>query len=243
MSLYLPAAGTAVRPPDLRLPQRQVTRPDPGPVPRTSQSGLGELSRLVWTALLFTFVIKTFLLQAFFIPSESMIPTLHEDDRVLVEKVSYRFRPPERGEVIVFRRLEAQGSSGWSFRSLVRGLFTGLGLVQPEGEVDYIKRVIGLPGETVEVRDGTVLVNGQPLVESYAEPEIRDSPPVVVPPEAYFMMGDNRMNSLDSRFGLGFVSDEQIVGRAFAILWPPRSATLSLDRDYPGVDETSVASG
>ncbi|MGH8885947.1 MAG: signal peptidase I [Egibacteraceae bacterium] len=189
------------------------------------------------TAILFTFAIKTLLVQAFYIPSESMVPTLHEQDRILVEKLSYQFRDPERGEIIVFHRPgQREPVERWSLGRFARGLLAGLGLAQPAGEVDFIKRIIGLPGDTVEVRAGTVLINGHPLREPYAQPESRDSARVVVPPGHYFMMGDNRMNSLDSRFGLGFVSRKDIIGHAFVVLWPPGSATFSLDQHYPGVD-------
>jgi len=185
---------------------------------------------LVAVAILCTFLIKTLLVQAFYIPSESMVPTLHEHDRVLVEKLSYRFREPRRGEVIVFHRPgQREPAGGWSLGRSAREFLAGLGLSQPAGEVDFIKRIIGLPGDTVEVRHGTVLINGRPLREPYAQPETRDSPRVVVPPDRYFMMGDNRMNSLDSRFGLGFVPREDIIGHAFVVLWPPGSATFSLD--------------
>jgi signal peptidase I len=196
---------------------------------------------LVAAAIFLTFVIKTLFVQAFYIPSESMVPTLHEQDRVLVEKLSYRFRDPRRGEIIVFHRPdERKPAGGWSLSRSLRDFLAGLGLAQPAGEVDFIKRIIGLPGDTVEVRHGTVLVNGRPLREPYAEPETRDSPRVVVPGGRYFMMGDNRMNSLDSRFGLGFVPREDIVGHAFVVLWPPSSATFSLDHNYQGMDTAGL---
>lgn len=234
---YWPPPGFSVRPPDLAIPnRRRATEEHPldGPFPRQGRSPrrLGELPRLVLAALLLTFVIKTFLMQAFYIPSESMMPTLDPQDRVLIEKVTYRFRAPARGEVIVFQRPGAVAAGmDWSPLGAARWVLAGLGFVQPEGKVAYIKRIIGLPGDTVEVRDGTVLVNGLPLSEPYAEPETRDSSRVTVPPGRYFMMGDNRMNSLDSRFGLGLVPRDRIVGRAFVILWPPRSATFSLNAD------------
>lgn len=240
MSLYVPTAGTAVRPPDLAPVLRQAVsgRTSPQASPRRRRhSGPGELPLLVAVAIVLTFLIKTLLVQAFYIPSESMVPTLREQDRVLVEKLSYRFREPERGEVIVFHRPgQREPAGGWSLGRSVREFLAGLGLAQPAGEVDFIKRIIGLPGDTVEVRHGTVLINGRPLREPYAQLETRDSPRVVVPPGRYFMMGDNRMNSLDSRFGLGFVLRQDIIGHAFVVLWPPGSATLFLDQDYPGVD-------
>lgn len=233
MSLYVPAAGTAVRPPDLAPALCRAVSGHSGarvsPRPRHRRNRPGELPLLVVAAIVLTFVIKTFLVQAFYIPSESMVPTLRQQDRVLVEKLSYRFREPERGEVIVFHRSGEREPEGWSFGRSARGFLSGLGLAPPAGEVDFIKRIIGLPGDAVEVRHGTVLINGRPLREPYAEPETRDSPRVIVPPGRYFMMGDNRMNSLDSRFGLGFVPRHDIIGRAFVVLWPPGSATFSLN--------------
>jgi signal peptidase I len=243
VSLYVPAAGTAVRPPDLAPSLRPVVSGRSGPRarvrPRQRRSRPGELPLLVVIAMVITFFIKTFVVQAFYIPSESMVPTLHQQDRVLVEKLSYRFREPERGEVVVFHRPGGREREGWSLGRWVREFFSGLGLAQPAGEVDFIKRIIGLPGDIVEVRGGTVFVNSRPLWEPYAQPETRDSPPVRVPPGSYFMMGDNRMNSLDSRFGLGYVTREDIIGQAFVVLWPPSSATFSLDQDYPGIDTPS----
>jgi signal peptidase I len=240
MRPYVPAPGTAVRPPDLAPALCLAVSGRTGS--RTGTRGCGRRSRpgelplLVVAAILLTFVIKTLLIQAFYIPSESMVPTLHEQDRVLVEKLSYRFRDPQRGEIIVFHRPgNREPMGGWAPGRLLREFLAGLGLAQPPGEVDFIKRIIGLPGDTVEVRHGTVLINGRPLQEPYAEPETRDSPRVVVPPGRYFMMGDNRTNSLDSRFGLGFVSRTDIVGHAFVVLWPPGSARVSLDQHYPGV--------
>ena len=192
---------------------------------------------LVIVALALAFVIKTFLVQAFYIPSGSMIPTLEIGDRVLVEKVSYRFRQPERGEVIVFQRPGAEKERA-GVAGQARSFLEGLGLAQPDADIDLIKRVIGLPGERVRVRKGTVFVDGRPLDEAYAQPETRSFPEVVVPKGQLFMMGDNRMNSQDSRFSeLGTVPLRNVVGRAFVILWPAGRATTAMDRDYPGVGE------
>ena len=200
-----------------------------------------EMWGLIVVALLLAFLIKTFLVQAFYIPSGSMIPTLEISDRVLVEKVSYRFRQPERGEIIVFQRPGSEGArSGVSGQ--LRSFLEGLGLAQPDADIDLIKRVIGLPGETVRIRKGVVFVNGKRLTEDYAQPESRSFPKTTVPEGELFMMGDNRMNSQDSRFPeLGTVPLDNVVGRAFVILWPPGRATTKLDQDYPGVGETSLA--
>ena len=163
-------------------------------------------------ALLVAFVIKTFLLQAFYIPSLSMAPTLKENDRVLVNKLSYDLHDVNRGDVVVFESPPNEGSA----------------------TKDLIKRVIGLPGETVESRDGQVLINGQVLDEPYLERDVQTRGPmcqvetlpgcqgpekVVVPADAYFVMGDNRANSRDSRF-VGAIPDDLIIGRAFVKVWP-----------------------
>lgn len=231
----------SVRPRDL-APVASGTTPDaaergPGPG-RQLFSLVRESIQLIVIALVLAFIIKSLALQAFFIPSGSMLQTLQIGDRVLVEKISFLVREPERGEIIVFRRpgLEEEGFSvGATWRSFLEGI----GLSEPDPDRDLIKRVIGLPGETVEMIDGVVNVDGQPIAEPYTAPETRDFPPVVVPEGEYYVLGDNRMNSLDSRFTLGTVPEENIIGRAFAIIWPPGEATLDMDADYEGVGETS----
>jgi len=192
------------------------------------RSSLAELPVLVLVALVLAVLLKTFLIQAFLIPSVSMQPTLEIGDRVMVNKVVHELRDPRRGEVVVFRDdtvpvLPDTRSAG---RRAVDFLVSGLGT--DANERDVIKRIIGLPGESVEVRDGTVLVDGEPLDEPTAAdggylltPTSGDFGPVTVPDDAYFMMGDNRDNSLDSRFALGFVQREDLIGRAFAVMWPP----------------------
>jgi signal peptidase I len=232
----------SVRPPDLDPYTRAELRAGGGAGHRKrSVRGMLEMWGLVVVALLLAFLIKTFLVQAFYIPSGSMIPTLAIGDRVLVEKVSYRFREPERGEIIVFQRPGSERARAGASGQL-RSFLEGLGLAQPDADIDLIKRVIGLPGEKVRVRKGVVFVNGKRLDESYAQPETRSFPTTVVPKGQLFMMGDNRMNSQDSRFPeLGTVPLRNVVGRAFVILWPPKQATARMDRDYPGVGETSLA--
>ena len=228
----------SVRPPDLDAQSRAELRAG-DPKSKKPLSSAAELPLLIIAALVLAFVIKTFLVQAFYIPSGSMIPTLDIGDRVLVEKVTYRFREPERGEVIVFSRPGVERGPT-TLRTVARSFLEGLGLVQPDADIDLIKRVVGLPGETIEIRKGVVYVNKRALDESYAQPETRNFARVKVPPGQLFMMGDNRMNSDDSRFGLGTVPIANVVGKAFVILWPPGSAEFGLDRDYPGVGERSI---
>lgn len=243
MDLYVPLAGRSVRPPDLHSPPRdgaheRDTRPTPPepeqaePQPATAWRRYAELPMLVGAALVLAFVIKTFLLQAFYIPSESMVPALQVGDRVLVEKVSYRLREPARGEVAVFRRPGVDGAEG--IGESLRSFLAALGLVQPDTDVDVIKRIVGLPGEKVVVRRGTVVVDGRALAEPSVIPETRSFPPVTVPDDSYYVLGDNRTNSDDSRYSLGAVPRELIVGRAFMIVWPPGNVSVSLRKHYAG---------
>lgn len=173
---------------------------------------LVEWIAVVVGALVVALVVKTFLFQAFYIPSASMEPTLEKGDRVLVNKVSYKAHDVRRGDVVVFE-LPA-------------------GSVGPDGIKDLIKRVIGLPGDTIETRDGAVYINDRRLSEPYlpsgtltgapadgTNPEIRRQ---VVPDGRVFVMGDNRSNSHDSRYDdRGPIPIDSIVGRAFVLVWPP----------------------
>ena len=196
---------------------------------------------LVLVAFVLALLLKTFLVQAFFIPSESMLPTLTVGDRVLVNKVAHEFREPHRGEVVVFTQADAvagdPGPDGiveraWEF---VAG---GFGIAEP-GDKDFIKRIIGLPGETIEMRDGVVHVDDEPISEDPAaeggylsQPDMTDFGPTEIADDHYFMMGDNRPNSSDSRSMLDTIPDDQLVGRAFVVIWPPgRVSTLPI-ADY-----------
>ncbi|HEY3211670.1 MAG TPA: signal peptidase I [Actinomycetota bacterium] len=202
-------------------PAGGFTLSEPRPADQEERrSFLRELPILFIVALAVAIVLKTFVVQAFFIPSSSMEPTLEPGDRVLVQKVVYG---PDRGDVIVFS--DPQGRPGPD-RGIVGGfvhwLSSTLGIERPEHE-DFIKRVIGLPGETVELRDGRLFVDGVRIREPYLKGAVdtRDYGPVKVPEGALFVLGDNRLNSNDSRFGLGFAPVDKVVGRAFAIVWPP----------------------
>jgi signal peptidase I len=203
-----------------------------GAEPRKGRGFFGELPVLIIIAFVLALLLKTFLVQAFFIPSSSMEPTLMEQDRVLVNKMVYRFRAPERGEVIVFtKRDEVVGEDPVEPATpLSRAVESVAGLLGMgrEGERDFIKRIIGLPGETVEMRDGVVYVDGEPLPEAPTDEggylSMRDMEsygPYEVPEGHLFMMGDNRPNSADSRFpSLGTIPVDDVVGRAFVVIWP-----------------------
>ena len=188
-------------------------------------SFLKELPILIVIAFGLALLIKTFLLQAFYIPSESMVPTLQIGDRVLVNKLVYRIHPPRRGDIIVF--IEHPGPKR-SFWGRVRSFLTeGLGVTKPPSK-DFIKRVIGLPGEKLQITNGVVTItepDGKSLTldEPYLnKPPYTDSfGPTTVPADSYFVMGDNRGNSQDSRFStVGFIEKKTIIGRAFIRIWP-----------------------
>ncbi len=152
---------------------------------------------IIAAAVLVAFLVKTFLVQAFYIPSTSMLRTLEEDDRVLVNKLSYRLHDVNRGDIVVFKRARGQ-----------------------EGAVkDLIKRVVALPGETVEGRDGAVYVDGEPLAEPYVSSATQPFDRRTIPPGHVWVMGDNRTNSTDSRV-FGSIPESRIVGRAFIRVWP-----------------------
>jgi len=186
---------------------------------------LRELPVLLLIAFVLALLIKTFLVQAFFIPSVSMDPTLKVGDRVLVNKLTYRFHEPGRGDVIVFEDPNAPPVHRNPVSAFAHWVTDGLGLTTSPDK-DFIKRVIGLPGETVEVKAGKVFINGVALSpEPYLSP-ILDSGCCEgrtwhVPQGDLFVMGDNRTDSNDSRGTLGFIPISKVVGRAFVIIWPP----------------------
>jgi signal peptidase I len=176
--------------------------PDDELLPRKSSSfrSIAEWVVIVAAAVAVAIVIRTFVLQAFYIPSASMDPTLKIDDKVLVNKLSYKFHDIHRGDIVVFER--------------------------PPGETaldikDLIKRVIGLPGDVIEGRDGHVYINGRQLNEPYlpAEARVGKFERQTVPKGDIFVMGDNRGSSRDSR-SFGPISEDLVVGRAFVRVWP-----------------------
>ena len=145
--------------------------------------------------------IRTFVAEARYIPSGSMLPTLQINDRLIIDKVSYHFSEVKRGDIVVFNPTET---------------------LRQKFKDAFIKRVIGLPGDTVEVRRGMVFVNDEPLQENYiaAEPEYVYGPEVV-PEGQYLVLGDNRNNSYDSHYW-GFVPQDLIIGKAVVRFWPPQ---------------------
>jgi signal peptidase I len=180
-----------------------------------------ELPGLIIIAFALALIIKTFLIQAFFIPSQSMVPTLKVGDRVLVNKLVYDFGEPQHGDVIVFENPSLVEPHRNVFEAVWHWLIEGLGF-STDPTKDFIKRVIGLPGDTVEMKNGNVFVNGTVVPEPYIHnPGAQDFPSTVVEPDRVFVMGDNRPNSQDSRSALGQIPMDKIVGKAFVLLWPP----------------------
>lgn len=211
-------------------------------------SFLLELPVLIVIAFVLALLLKTFLVQAFFIPSSSMEPTLDVGDRVLVNKLSYTLRDPRRGELVVFtEQVEGADTERSLGERIVTFLSSGLGVARP-GERDFIKRIIGLPGETIAMSDGIVTIDGEPLPEAttteggyLSAEDPTEFGPVEIPEGHYFMMGDNRPNSSDSRFSLGPIPAEGLVGRAFVVIWPlQRIDTLPI-ADYTTVPERESA--
>ncbi len=182
------------------------------------KSVLREYAEALIIAVLLALVIRTFVVQAFKIPSGSMLPTLQIGDHILVSKFLFYFTIPQRGDIIVFKF--------------------------PQDETrDFIKRVIGLPGETLEVRGKQVLINGASLKEPYAV--YSDGPfaraadrehvgPLVIPPGKLFMMGDNRDHSMDSRVW-GFLDESKIKGKAFIVYFSLRSDEIPYASVLPSV--------
>ncbi|MGA5068082.1 signal peptidase I [Streptomyces exfoliatus] len=203
--------------------------------PKRRRSFWTELPILVGIALVLAFLIKTFLLQAFLIPSGSMQNTLQKDDRVLVDKLTPWFgSEPARGEVVVFRD-PGDWLAGHPVEepSAVQKFLGFIGLMPAAGEQHLIKRVIGVPGDTVECTGtGPVKVNGRPLVEPYVFPgntacstDAEGQFKVTVPSGGLWVMGDHRQSSQDSRYHQsdprgGMVPSTDVVGRAVVIAWP-----------------------
>jgi signal peptidase I len=179
---------------------------------RPAKSVLREYAEAIIIAVLLALVIRTFVVQAFKIPSGSMLPTLQIGDHILVNKFVYYFWPIERGDIIVFK------------------------FPQDESR-DFIKRVIGMPGDTLEIRGKEILVNGTPLREPYAVfsdwPMLRLGErerigPFVVPPNRLFMLGDNRDHSMDSRVW-GFLDTSKVKGKAFIVYFSVKSDQIQAE--------------
>jgi signal peptidase I len=165
--------------------------------PSNKKSFLVEILQSLVIAAVLAFIIHTFVMQNFRIPSASMEPTLQVQDYIFASKLSYKFSEPQRGDIIVFK--------------------------YPKDTKRYfVKRLIAVGGETVALRDSKLYIDGYPVFEEYLPQGLRfpDFSPVDVPQGSYFMLGDNRNNSSDSR-DWGFVPEKLIVGKEIFIYWPP----------------------
>lgn len=176
---------------------------------------------MLLTALVIAVLIKTFLVQPFWIPSESMLDTIHVNDRVMVNKLAFRLGEPERGDVVVFRDPGEPEIDESIPEAVIRSVLEAVG-VRTRGADDLIKRVIGLPGDTITISDDHVHVNGTTISEPYLEEDVRmpDAGPFEIGADEVFVMGDNREFSFDSR-RFGNIKLDSLVGRAFVIIWPP----------------------
>lgn len=195
-----PAGNGDAPPQDLEAqPEQESEQPSPE---QRRRRALLDWVIVIGVALLVAFLVRTFVLAHFVVDGTSMSTTLHDGDRVFVNKLSYRLHDPHRGDVVVLHEI-----NGTTNR-------------------DLIKRVIALPGETIEMRDCDVTINGQHLDEPYLDPQVvtpgdcgGDLQPTLVPKDHVFVMGDNRAGSLDSR-NLGPIAESDLVGRAFVVFWP-----------------------
>lgn len=208
-------------------PQPQSSTPSPQENPWL------ELAKTFVTAGILAFGIRTFVAEARYIPSSSMEPTLQINDRLIIEKVSYRFQEPQRGDIVVFNAPTTAAICSGS-------------LSAPAPKDAFIKRIVGLPGDTVEFKDAQVFINGKKFVEPYI---VQDGNTLVssqtlvpinsvfvanasssidpletplkltIPTSSYLVMGDNRNNSCDSRYW-GFVPKKDLIGKALVKFWP-----------------------
>jgi len=186
------------------------TAPAPAQARKTLKTAI-EWALLIGGALVIALVVKAFFFQAFYIPSDSMVPTLKTDDRVIVNKLSYHLHAVHRGDIVVFKT--PKGPDGNPIDPTIK---------------DLVKRVIALPGETVSEQDGRILINGKALEESYLPVGMLSNcssfsthcfPTGPLPANRYWVMGDNRPNSRDSRY-FGAIAKSEIVGRVFVRVWP-----------------------
>jgi signal peptidase I len=173
------------------------------------KSFLKEVISIVVIAFVLAMILRTFVVEGRIIPTGSMLPTIQLQDRVMVNKFIYYFKEPERGDIVVFDPPDVLNS-----------------------KEDYIKRVVGLPGDTIQVKQAQLYVNGQAVSEPYLfEPMAYDYGPVTVPEDALFVMGDNRNASFDSHRWNAWLTRDHLKGKAFLIYWPVNHITL-LERGF-----------
>jgi signal peptidase I len=194
--------------------------------PRNAKPSLWQSIReiliILVAAALIAVLIQSFFIKAFIIPSSSMSPTLQIGDRVMVDRLTYYFRKPRRGDVIVFRypptspnAMNTTNLLYWPFEQIGETLH----LTHRTDSSPYVKRVIATEGETLEIKNGQVYIDGQPIKEDYKVPDNYNLPPTKIPKGRLFCMGDNRPNSRDSRYW-GLVPIRSVIGKVFLIWWP-----------------------
>jgi signal peptidase I len=208
-----------------------------------------DIFTIVGTALVLSLIIKTFLLRSFYIPSGSMESTLQINDRIVVNELVPNLIPVSRGDIVVFKDPggwltdSTKPSNSNAFTTTIDELLSVFGITAPDSDQHLVKRVIGIPGDHVVCCDakGLLQINGVSIKETYLDPGTIPSTKhfdVTVPKDSYWVMGDNRSNSWDSRFhgdlpSKGFVAKSLIVGKAFVITWPQKHWTWL--GNYPDV--------
>lgn len=219
------------------------------PDPDDERGTFLEVIITIGAALLLAFAVQQFLVKPFKIPSGSMENTLRCGDRVLVDRLSYRFRDPKRGDVVVFNPPAGIGEGGQPDPTVVAdeqtAVRTGADNTRTDTAADtnYIKRIIGMPGDTVEVKQHHAYIDGKKLDEPYLRPIPKvdgidvgsrgNWGPKTIPKGAYLMLGDHRDNSADGRV-FGFVPRDFIVGNAFLVYWPPKRFGTLPEQDPGG---------
>lgn len=195
------------------------------PRPKSTFGAVVELVVIVGFAVGLALLIQAFAVKPYQIPTGSMIPTLEIDQRVLVQRVSYRFSDPDIGDIVVFHPPRGADSNPQCGEKMEQGQPCGVPVDEMD-ETNFIKRVVATPGDTLRVEDGRAIVNGEPTEDDFTKPcgdigrGCNFPTEITIPEDHYFMMGDNRGSSEDSRFW-GPVPKDWLIGKAFATYWPP----------------------
>ncbi|WP_439341770.1 signal peptidase I [Vacuolonema iberomarrocanum] len=187
-------------------PATAETFEEPTPAQQTEENPWVETVKTIGVSIVLALGLRAAIVEARYIPSGSMLPTLEINDRLIVEKVSYHFNDPQRGDIVVFSPTDRLRQDNPDLRDA------------------FIKRIIGLPGEMVEITGGQVFINGESIEENYIPAEYAPDyewGPEEVPEGEYLVLGDNRNNSYDSHFW-GYVPKRNIIGRAVIRFWPPQ---------------------
>lgn len=188
----------------------------------TFWQGVREVVIILVLAAIVAIIVQSFFFRAFLIPSSSMEPTLKVGDRVMVDRVTYYFRKPRRGDIVVWRyppsdpkAMNTNNLFYWPFQQIGEVLH-----LTHRGTTPFVKRVIATEGETLQIKEGQVYINGKPIDEPYIVKDASNFGPVKVPKGMFYGLGDNRPNSRDSRF-FGPIPYRAVIGRVFLIWWPP----------------------